>query len=310
MDSNILGVNGIPAEGAAIGVGFVTIPPGIDIGQYKEDCFASNTISIAGFDFGHMHQIPVDEDVMQNIEFPNEVGGMGTTVLFVTIPKHGLPVVIASLKREKDVFKLNQSRKRNTKTSNNKTVDVDMDASEARYTISVDGDHEDEGKIQFVIKGNNPNNILNFDIEGNFITKVKDNIISFSDKHEIISLNKKGLVVSKIKLSNDTDKRIEIQDEFNNNVTICKGGITIQDSNGNVILMNDSGIHIDSGKNDVKLTGANSIVEIGSDGINIDGGSKGVSINGEFEALYNRIPGTPIANVGQIGVSKTVKIGS
>ena len=50
-------------------------------------------------------------------------------------------------------------------------------------------------------------------------------------------------------------------------------------------------------------------VEISEDGVNIDSGNGQVTINGDFEALYNTIPGTPIANVSQIGVSKKVKIG-
>lgn len=306
---NILGVNGIPAEGASVGIGFVTIPPEVDIFQFKEDCFASNTISIAGMDFGHYHQVPVDEDVMQNIEFPTKAGEMGTAVVFVNIPKHNIPIVVASLKKEKDVYKLNQSRKRKTKTYKNNSIDVDMDASESRYSISVEGDDEESGKILISIKGNNSSNILKFDIDGDFIQKIKNRSISFADKHEIISINKKGVVVSKIKLSNDDDSRIEIQDEFNNNVSIGKNGITIKDSNGNLIILDDSGIHIDSNKNDIKLTSSDSIINLSDDGINIDGGGKEVSINGEFEALYNRIPGAPIANISQIGVSKTVKIG-
>jgi hypothetical protein len=91
MDNNdILGTRGILGENLSSGVGFVIIPPGVDLKTYKEDCFSSNTVSITGFDFGHIHNVPVDKEVMQRIEFPKRIGEMGSPVVFVNIPKHNI----------------------------------------------------------------------------------------------------------------------------------------------------------------------------------------------------------------------------
>ena len=309
-NDNILGTKGIIGENLSSGVGFVIIPPGVDIEIYKEDCFASNTVSITGFDFGHIHNVPVDKEVMQTLEFPKRIGEMGSPVVFVNIPKHNVPVVVACLKNEKDVFKTHEKRIRKTKSSGSKVVDLDMDADDARIAMSVNGDELIPAIIELLVKGNNSKNYLKVEVDGTTFIKSKLNILTISNtKQEFIVLNKKGVVVGKIKLSSVDDERFLYQDDFQNEIIVGKSGQSIKDKSGNIVTIDESGVNVDAADNGIKLVSNESVVEISEDGVNIDSGNGHVTINGDFEALYNTIPGMPIANISQIGVSKKVKIG-
>lgn len=230
MDYNdILGTRGIIGENPTSGIGFVIIPPGVDSKIYKEDCFSSNTVSITGFDFGHIHNVPVDKEVMQRLEFPSKIGEMGSPVVFVNIPKHNIPIIVACLKNEKDVFKTHERKIRKTKTSGNKVVDIDMDADDAKISLSVTGDSLIPSIIEFLVKGSNSKNYLKVEVDGTTFIKSKDRILMISNSmHELVVLNKKGIVTGKFKLSSELEERLFYEDEFKNKISISKDKINIR----------------------------------------------------------------------------------
>lgn len=246
-NDNILGTKGIIGENLSSGVGFVIIPPGVDIEIYKEDCFASNTVSITGFDFGHIHNVPVDKEVMQTLEFPKKIGEMGSPVVFVNIPKHNVPIIVACLKNEKDVFKTHERKTRKTKSSGSKVVDLDMDADDARISISANGDELIPAIIELLVKGNNSKNYLKVEVDGTTFIKSKGRILMISNSmHELVVLNKKGIVTGKLKLSSELEERLFYEDEFGNKVSISKDKINIRADKS-------SKIQFGEGKEDIAL---------------------------------------------------------
>ena len=246
-NDNILGTKGIIGENLSSGVGFVIIPPGVDIEIYKEDCFASNTVSITGFDFGHIHNVPVDKEVMQTLEFPKKIGEMGSPVVFVNIPKHNVPIIVACLKNEKDVFKTHERKTRKTKSSGSKVVDLDMDADDARIAMSVNGDELIPAIIELLVKGNNSKNYLKVEVDGTTFIKSKGRILMISNSmHELVVLNKKGIVTGKLKLSSELEERLFYEDEFGNKISITKDKINIRADKS-------SKIQFGEGKEDIAL---------------------------------------------------------
>lgn len=78
--------------------------------------------------------------------------------------------------------------------------------------------------------------------------------------------------------------------------------------NGIKFNMDGHGITIEGREKPVKINSNNSTVAITENGIDVIS-DKGISLNGGFEALYNKVPGLPITDVSQIGISKKVTIG-
>lgn len=77
---------------------------------------------------------------------------------------------------------------------------------------------------------------------------------------------------------------------------------------GLYISLRNDGISIEAKNKPIRIYSGNSSVELTANGVDITS-DKAINLNGGFEALYNKIPGMPISDVSQIGVSKKVKIG-
>lgn len=79
-------------------------------------------------------------------------------------------------------------------------------------------------------------------------------------------------------------------------------------ASGIFFSISPNGITIEALNKPIVINSGNSSVEITDNGVDIQS-DKGISLNGGFEALYNLVPGMPITDVSQIGISKKVKIG-
>lgn len=77
---------------------------------------------------------------------------------------------------------------------------------------------------------------------------------------------------------------------------------------GLFIRMNKDGITIEAINKPIQINSNNSSVRISENGVDITS-DKGITLNGGFEALYNKVNGMPITDLSQIGCSKKVKLG-
>lgn len=84
--------------------------------------------------------------------------------------------------------------------------------------------------------------------------------------------------------------------------------MVLKTSNQLMIKLSNDEIIIEAVDKPISINSANSSVAISQDGIDINS-EETISINGSFEALYNKVPGMPITDVSQIGVSSKVKLG-
>lgn len=106
----------------------------------------------------------------------------------------------------------------------------------------------------------------------------------------------------------DLDDLITIKHSKGTTIEIKDTQITIKHSKG-VITIDEAGISIDAGENDLMVYNDNNSISLTDAGINIDS-DDGVTINGGNSVLYSLVPeATAIADVSMIGVSKKVKVG-
>lgn len=84
--------------------------------------------------------------------------------------------------------------------------------------------------------------------------------------------------------------------------------INLNTKTGISIKLSKDEITVEALNKPIRIYSGNSSVELTSNGVDITS-DRGINLNGGFEALYNKIPGMPITDVSQIGVSKKVKIG-
>lgn len=299
----ILGIKGIPSSNLPCGVGFVIIPNNVDIKTYKEDVYRSGRVSIyGGYGHSNFYNILIDRDVLQRIVFPTETGKMGSPVVWINLPKHNEPIIIASLKYDEDFKSLSEFRSRTTRGTEGNLVDLDLDGKKGKASLNVVGNKNSKGELEITVNSVNNNGLLKLIVNGKILEKSSDTVIRISEKQMVNAVvNKKGIIVSKLELNSEAPERFYFEDEFGNKLTSSASGFTIDAKDGQQIFLDNSGaITINCGSNQIQISDS---------GINIDSGDKPITLNGQFEALYNMIPGTPITDVSQIGVSKKVKIG-
>lgn len=86
--------------------------------------------------------------------------------------------------------------------------------------------------------------------------------------------------------------------------------IRITHKSGAKIVMTNDGVELTT-VGTLDIVAGNNLVSLDGSGVNIDANGLPVFVNGQNEVLYSRIPGlTDIVDVAQIGISKTVKVGS
>ena len=104
---------------------------------------------------------------------------------------------------------------------------------------------------------------------------------------------------------------IDDSGEIRSSVSLNKDGfIKIKNRNGDTISIEDDGITISTNK-DMNIASGENSVSLDDSGVTISAGTGSIFVNGANDVLYSKIPGAnEIVDVAQIGVSKTVKVGS
>lgn len=217
----ILGIKGIPSSNLPCGVGFVIIPNNVDIKSYKEDVYRSGRVSIyGGYGHSNFYNILIDREVLQRIVFPTETGKMGSPVVWINLPKHNEPIIIASLKYDEDFKSLSEFRSRTTRGTEGNLVDLDLDGKRGKASLNIVGNNNSKGELEITINSVNNNGLLKLIVNGKILEKSSDAVIRISEKQMVNSVvNKKGIMVSKLELNSEAPERFYFEDEFGNKIT-------------------------------------------------------------------------------------------
>jgi len=247
-----IGVKGINSGTLSAGVGYLIIPIGTDPQIYKEDAILSGRISMyGGLGHGDFHQVPVDRGVLQRLKFPKKIGEHGSAVVWVKIPKHESPVVVATLKHDDDVFPLKENQKRTTKTaSDGSFVDVNYDPERGRYSVVVyTNDDSVTPEIVFKVgtRGESDKGRIVFQSNNELVLQSDNRIVAISqDKVEVAvrhieDLKNKARVVMCSRPDTD-DKiydRLLYEDEYNNIVKINSERVQIKADDSSRIVFGE-----------------------------------------------------------------------
>ena len=219
-EDEILGIKGISAENASAGVGFVIVPENTDIDLYKEDVYRSGRISIyGGYGHSNFYNILIDREALQRVTFPDKSGDMGSPVVWINIPKHNEPIVIATLKYDEDFHSLSEFRSRTTRETDGNLVDFDLDAKKGKVTLNIVGNDTTNGEFEVNINSRNGKGGFKIVVNGKLIEKVTDSIIKISEKQIAnVVTDKKGVIVASFDLNSQEDSRFTYEDEFGNSM--------------------------------------------------------------------------------------------
>ena len=257
--SNTIGIWKVDNNIGNAGVGFVVIPENANVDAYIQDCYRTNTLTIwGGRGYGYFSDIHVDEQVMQQIKFPEnpEEYNRGSAVVWIKDDNSQLPVVIASIRSQEDFFPQQPNQYQIKKNIDDKrTVELLMDANTASIILNIVGDSEESGDLNIKVTSDNKDSVINVNSDNKInICGNKVNVVG-TDSVEV-RVNKDGLTKTSIACAVDNGVSAEIQKKIGISITDDDGeekasvayeyetGFTYKDEFDNEITCSDGEIDI------------------------------------------------------------------
>ena len=126
----------------------------------------------------------------------------------------------------------------------------------------------------------------------------------FKSPHTYGFKTPKGYIV----LIDEDEKLMDIKTPEGQEIKIFENTITINNKNA-TITIDDTGISVDASEGDIILHNDAHHISITDAGIDI-ASDKSITVGGQYNVLYSLVPDTPaIKDVSEIGVSKKVRVG-
>lgn len=302
-------IGGIASHGEkwSAGIAYIALPTDVDRDTYLKDCYLRGQVSIKHEDGSFENRVPIDQDTLNFIKFPSKATELGTAVVYILEPIRKQPIIIARLNKNDELGDKRENFFSLRRTLQNKIITIDGDVDKGSLYIGVKSE-EQQGKLKIHIDNNDQNSILDIEVAGLFkLTTSDQTLIQNENSFE-------SRVSSYEDSSKDPDNKPSVIRQDRNRTQITNKELYLNGKDisaihykGYKIAINDNGITIDALDKSIDIQAGDSKIAIDKNGIQIEG--QDISINGEYEVLYNTIPGTPIAHVSQIGSSKTVKVG-
>lgn len=236
-----MGIKGVPTGNLNAGVGFIIIPKNVDVDLYKENVYRTGKVSMnGGYGYGDFHNVNVDREVLQRIKFPEKVGAMGSSVVWINMPKHNEPIIVACLKYDSDFHPLGEQKFKITRGMNNNLVDFDMDGKTGKITISAASMSKDyKSEIEIVLNSVNNDSRFKLKVNGDLILTSSGRQVNISnDRIETAVASKAGKVVARTVMNSNSVEgtdRFLYEDEFKNKININENEIAIKADNSSVI---------------------------------------------------------------------------
>ena len=214
----IIGINSVDAGIGSAGVGFVVVPKGINADEYIRDCYRTNTVTInGGRGYGYFSGVHVDEAVMQNITFPTDEINRGTAVIWVKDAISQMPIIVGSLRKHDDFYKLEENQFRMKRSSGEKNVEIFADANDSLIDISIIGDEASPAEFKIKLSSPNSNSVLNISSD-NEITLESEKLVKIISNDEAnIQVRTEGELKCEAKYK--VGKGFDYKDEFGNTVS-------------------------------------------------------------------------------------------
>lgn len=212
------------------GLGYITIPIGVDRDMYIETCYRKERVAIQLDGGGSViNNCYIARSALREIVFPTEINQLGSCVAFVCLKHHNLPIIIAVLSKSDETQLLQEYSFKKTVSTKEANVSIEGRGKSGELFINVESASENQGSIYITLKSKN--NTSKFELkcfgdidiysEGKTSLKALKNVnlqkIKIENQEEVIS--------AEIILS---DEGFEIRDSFNNSI--------LSNSDGEILL--------------------------------------------------------------------------
>lgn len=310
-----LGTIGVRTGSNSTMIGYLFLPPNVDRDLYIKDVFKTQSLIMVDEKGGYWENVFVSKSLLSDLAFPENTKSRGCVLVCNKVPKSNVPVVVAvlDLKEISGILEEeNQFRLLKVSKDKNNTVDIDGRAERGTLNINISAKETKTGKFNINVTNTDKTAELNLYVKGmiNLLADKDFNVRALRSFNQII-VDDQATVLAY--LSYIKGVGLEIKDEWGNKIIMTKDETAIVSSTGKKVSVDDiGGVLIDAtSAGNVEIKSGSSVIEISEQGVTIDVGDKELFLNGEFPILYAKSNAAEeILDVSEIGVSKSVKVGT
>lgn len=147
------------------GIGYVTVPKGVDRDTYVKDCLLKGLCTISLESGLIIENVTISKHILNYIEFPAEFSTLGSIVVWVNLVKYNAPVIVAIIGKNDEVAGINEHQFVLSRRDNKRYIEVAGNAEAGVLNINVEGGDEggeviinvtnnvDSAKLKIFVKG-------------------------------------------------------------------------------------------------------------------------------------------------------------
>lgn len=176
-----VGTQGI-GDRLSAGIGYIILPTDRSRQQFIVQCMNTTTVSILTENSEYLTNVPIDPFVLQQIEWPDEdanEGVYGSVVVWVNIPVHNKPVVVATLNRRDIPSALFEGQFKLNKAFDENFVEITGDAKKGQLAVNVKGG---SGRVDVTVVNEDQTSQLNVHVKGKINVQATDDVEVKSSK--------------------------------------------------------------------------------------------------------------------------------
>lgn len=162
---NGIGKIGMTDNRSDISEWMVVIPIDVDREVYINNCYLTNTISVANENGEYQHNVRIGKLALQLIDFPDDINAFGSDVVLVKAPYSSRLYVMDVFNTAKQYQFQNEDQYRFIKKNGMGTAGIIIDGK-GKIILSVDG-NSDSGEIEINATNKERNGKLKININGN-----------------------------------------------------------------------------------------------------------------------------------------------
>lgn len=220
-----------PASGIkdAAGIGYITIPAGIDKRKFINHCFRTGTISLLLENGGVIDDVLISKSALNEIEFPEKFNKKGSLLIWINQPRKLRPIVIGSLSKTNEFVNFNANKSSLKRATKNFVSEVLVDAQNGSIVITSNSSIEGGGDIYIISTNKKKNSKFKIQVSGSIEVETPDFITTASNKISFVVKNKdEDDTITKIEYEKGVG--LSYADEFGNECSANSGGFNISPS--------------------------------------------------------------------------------
>lgn len=161
----MIGTQVLPGFKYTVGVAYIAVPSDLERATYIKDCYTNLQVSIITEDGGFHNRVPISQELLNFVVFPQTAKTLGTPIVYVTDDTYQQPVVVTRLQRREELGDGKENQFKFSRKLNGRMVEINGSTQDGVLNLIVDG-ADIPGAINLIVTNKAKTCTLNVKVNG------------------------------------------------------------------------------------------------------------------------------------------------